>query len=115
MLSDGAVEWVKFGLGVVCTAVALVAAYASEKMGREEEEMGADVKYPDVSVRLVGEDGNAFALLGRVSKALKRGGHGDVVDEFMDEATAGDYNDLLNTVMRWVDVDPPEGEDDEDD
>jgi hypothetical protein len=63
-------------------------------------------RYPDVIVPLVGEDGNAFAILGRVDKALQRAG----VDkaerrEFYDEATEGDYDHLLSTVMRWVLVD----------
>lgn len=61
-----------------------------------------EVKYPDVEVQLSGEDGNAFAILGTVSRALKRAGHGDAVSEFMDEATAGDYDELLQTCMRWV-------------
>jgi hypothetical protein len=37
-------------------------------------------------VRLVGEDGNAFAILGRVSKAM-----------------SGDYNHLFATVLEYVD------------
>ena len=31
-------------------------------------------KFPDVNVPLAGEDGNAFAILGRVRKALRRAG-----------------------------------------
>jgi hypothetical protein len=62
------------------------------------------VRFPDVEVELVGSDGNAFAVLGNVSKALRRAGHGDVVSAFMDEATAGDYDHLLGTCMRWVDI-----------
>ena len=63
-------------------------------------------KYPDVIVPLVGEDGNAFAILGRVDKALRRAG-ADKAErrEFYDEATQGDYDHLLSTVMRWVLVD----------
>jgi hypothetical protein len=34
----------------------------------------SEPKYPDVSVRLVGEDGNAFAIMGRVSAALRDAG-----------------------------------------
>jgi hypothetical protein len=30
-----------------------------------------DCKYPDVTVRLVGEDGNAFAVLARVTRAMR--------------------------------------------
>lgn len=62
-------------------------------------------KYPDITVRLVGEDGNAFAILGAVKKALKRGGVDPAeCDAFFDEATSGDYDDLLQTAMRWVNV-----------
>jgi hypothetical protein len=62
------------------------------------------MRHPDVQVELVGTDGNAFAVLGAVSKALKGAGHGDEVPAFMAEATSGDYDHLLATVMRWVDV-----------
>ena len=60
--------------------------------------------YPDVTVRLVGEDGNSFAILGAVRKALKRAGHNDIVEKFTEEATSGDYDHLLQTVMKYVDV-----------
>jgi hypothetical protein len=61
-------------------------------------------KFPDVQVQLTGEDGNAFAILGAVSKALKRAGHREAADEFYKEATSGDYDHLLQTAMRYVDV-----------
>ena len=65
-----------------------------------------DVKYPEVHVDLIGEDGNAFSILGRVTKAMRRGGvDKDEVKEFTDEATSGDYDHLLQTVMKWVDTD----------
>jgi hypothetical protein len=66
--------------------------------------MSRDVKYPDVTVQLLGKDGTAFFILGTVAKALRRAGHGDVVDEYMAEAKAGDYDHLLAVTMRWVDV-----------
>jgi hypothetical protein len=67
--------------------------------------VGDQVKYPEVRVQLVGEDGNAFAILGRVQKELRRAGvSDDEVQRFIREATAGDYEDLLATVMRWVDA-----------
>ena len=63
------------------------------------------VKYPDVSVQLVGEDGNAFAIIGRCVQAARRG---DVpraeIDEFRVEATSGNYDNVLQTCMRWFDV-----------
>jgi len=63
------------------------------------------VKYPDIVVELVGEDGNAFAILGRVSGAMRRHGVPKAeIDEFLDEAKNGDYDHLLRVVMRTVNV-----------
>ena len=59
----------------------------------------------DVHVKLIGEDGNAFLIIGRVSKALRRGGYGNLVDEFQKEATSGDYDHVLATCMKYVEVD----------
>ncbi len=62
-------------------------------------------KYPEITVRLVGEDGNAFAILGRVSKALRRAKVSKAeIEAFTAEATSGNYDELLGTVMRWVEV-----------
>lgn len=58
--------------------------------------------YPDVAVQLTGTDGNAFAIIGRVSQALAGAGH--PTDQFTAEATAGDYEHLLRTVLRYVDA-----------
>ena len=62
-------------------------------------------KFPDIEVQLTGESGNAFAVLGQVKKAMEQGGVSDEdVEEFMREATAGDYDHLLQTVMKTVEV-----------
>lgn len=62
-------------------------------------------KYPHITVSLVGEDGNAFMVLGLVSRALRRGGVSDEERKaFFDEAMASDYDHLLQTVMAWVNV-----------
>ena len=63
-------------------------------------------KYPNVTVELVGQDGNAFSIISRVKSALNRskdvpGGEGSA---FVEEAMSGDYNHLLQTVMKWVNV-----------
>jgi len=58
----------------------------------------------DIEVQLVGSNGNAFAILGKVSRALKKAGFPDLADEFMTEATSGDYDHLLRTCMRYVHV-----------
>ena len=65
-----------------------------------------EIRYPDITVRLTGRDGNAFSLLGAVSRALRSAGVPDKeVREFFKEATSGDYDHLLQTAMRWVTVD----------
>jgi hypothetical protein len=63
----------------------------------------AEIKYPKIKVKLVGEDGNAFAILGRTVEALRRGGVArEEQDAYFAEATAGDYGHLLRTTMKWV-------------
>lgn len=61
-------------------------------------------KYPNIEVQLSGRDGNAFAIMGAVSTALKRAGHADEVSDYMAESTSGDYDNLLVTAMKWVTV-----------
>lgn len=74
-------------------------------METNQEERQMTVKYPNVTVKLVGEDSNAFAILGAVTKGLQRGGvPKEERDKFMAEATAGDYDHLLQTAMSWVEV-----------
>ena len=58
----------------------------------------------NIVVQLTGNDGNAFAVLGSVSKALKKGGYPELEKEFMDKATSGDYDHLLKTAMEYVEV-----------
>jgi hypothetical protein len=59
----------------------------------------------DIDVKLTGGDGNAFALLGQVRRALqKAGAPPEEYDKFFKEATAGDYDELLATCMEWVNV-----------
>ncbi len=62
------------------------------------------VLVPDVTVQLIGEDGNAFAIIGRVRKALRQAGHTDLVAQFTADATSGDYDHLLVTCMKYVNV-----------
>ena len=55
-------------------------------------------------VKLVGTDGNAFAVLGKVKAALVKAGMKEEAEAFMKEAMSGDYNHLLATAMEYVDV-----------
>lgn len=62
-------------------------------------------KYPQIQVRLTGTDGNAFAIIGAVTKALRRAGVSqEEIKQFGEEAMAGDYDNVLQTCMKWVDV-----------
>ena len=60
---------------------------------------------PDVKLALLGEDGNAFSILGRAQRAMRRAGHADRIAEFKRDATSGDYDHLLQACFRWFDVD----------
>lgn len=58
----------------------------------------------NVTVDLVGQDGNAFVVMGLVIKALKRAGHADLVKQYQDEAMSGDYDHLIQVTMDYVEV-----------
>lgn len=65
----------------------------------------ADVKFPEIEVELIGGDGNAMVIMGKVNQALRRGGVSkEERDEYMNESMSGDYNHVLMTAMRWVEV-----------
>lgn len=70
----------------------------------------ADLIRPEAEI--VGEDGNAFAIMGRVNRALRRAGNEQaVLDSYQEQATSGDYSHLLAVTMAFV-LDT--GEDNED-
>lgn len=63
------------------------------------------MKYPNITVELTGRDGNAFAILGTMKRALRESGvPKEEIDAFLNEAMAGDYDQLLATCMEWVNV-----------
>jgi hypothetical protein len=62
-------------------------------------------KYPEIEVQILGRDGNAFAIMGAVSNALRKAGVSkDEIKEYTGESMSGDYENLLRTAMRWVSV-----------
>lgn len=62
-------------------------------------------RFPDVKVKLSGQDGNTGAIMGRVTTALARAGHGEFADEFRAAVfDCESYDAVLQLVMRWVDV-----------
>lgn len=56
-------------------------------------------------VQISDRDGNAFGILARCQHAAKRAAWDErYLEEFLDEATNGDYNHLLRTVMQYFTV-----------
>jgi hypothetical protein len=63
-------------------------------------------KYPHITVKLTGNDSNAFMVLGLCQRAARTADlPKEEIDAFREEATAGDYNQLLQTAMRWFNID----------
>lgn len=82
-------------------------------LDKNQDETAATVRYPDCVVQLGGTDGNAVLVFRKVRKELIRhlrdGGmdHAEATaigDEFQEEATAGDYDNVLITCHRWITV-----------
>ena len=63
---------------------------------------------------MVGEDGNAMAILARGTRAMKRAGFSqEERDEYHTEAMSGDYDHLLQTTMLYFDTTCDEEEEEE--
>ena len=61
--------------------------------------------YPKIKCRLTGVDGNAFYIMGLVSRKLRAGkSPEEKIKEYIAESTSGDYDHLLRTAMKWVSV-----------
>ena len=59
----------------------------------------------DIDVELTGVNVNSFAIMGTVARALrKNGATPEQIKEFQAEAMSGDYDHLLQTCMKWVNV-----------
>ena len=58
----------------------------------------------DAVVPLTQVDGNAFAILGAVRRAILKSNHPELAEPFGVEATSGEYYHLLATCLRYVTV-----------
>jgi hypothetical protein len=59
----------------------------------------------DVKVKLIGTDGNAFALIGKVCTGLKNAGQNELASEFRDKAfDCSSYDKLLCLISEYVEV-----------
>lgn len=62
-------------------------------------------KHPEITIKLTGEDGNAFNILGICLRAMRRAGlYQAERDAFQAEATLSNYDHLLATCMEWFEV-----------
>lgn len=62
-------------------------------------------RYPEIVVDLSTQDGNSFFIIGRVASALRMAGvPASERMKFSEEAVAGNRDELLRTVMKWVSV-----------
>ena len=61
--------------------------------------MAKEKKLPKVNCRLVGEEGNCFAIMGRFEAAARKAGWSkEYIDKVLNEAMTGDYDHLLATI-----------------
>jgi hypothetical protein len=72
---------------------------------QEQPQNHANGTITGLTVELIGKDGNAFAIMGAVQKAMRRANvSSDIIQRYMSEATAGDYDHLLLTTAKYVNV-----------
>ena len=62
-------------------------------------------KYPDVAVQLTGEDGNVFAIISKVKRALVVAGYQEEAKQFVAEAFGSQsYEAVLALCDKYVEV-----------
>ena len=65
--------------------------------------MASENKNTGLKFKMVGEDSNAFSIMGRAARLLRQNGMGDKVAAFQSECMSGDYDHLLATCTEWFD------------
>ena len=68
------------------------------------ESNDAEQPLTNAVVVLSGKDGNALSILGRVHGAILMSNRPELAQQFIDDAIASDFDNLLVTSMRYVDV-----------
>jgi len=62
-------------------------------------------KFSDVSVELIGQDGNVFSIIGKVTQALRRAGHMDAATEYQKAAmNCESYDEVLQLTMKTINI-----------
>lgn len=64
---------------------------------------------------LVGVDGNAYAIMGYTARALRREGLSELISKMNEEATSGDYDNLIYVCDKYIGLANEAAGEDEDD
>jgi len=59
----------------------------------------------DIDVKLIGEDGNVFNLIGKVKRQLERAGESEAARDFFKQAISShSYDEVLQLITQKVNV-----------
>jgi len=58
----------------------------------------------NATVQLSGTDENTFSIIAKVKGAISKSDRPDLVTHFVADAMSGDYDHVLQTCMRYVEV-----------
>jgi len=78
--------------------------YKKKYMVKEESVKEESKTLTGLKVELLGSNGNAFSILAKVTKALRKNGYEDLIEKYTEEAQSGDYDHLLTTTIKYVEV-----------
>lgn len=83
----------------------LRAMFVEEPEGQGSGDAGSPSDVSKPVCKLVGTDGNVFAIIGRVRDALRAAGQAARAAEFVERAfSAGTYDEVLRLCMEYVEV-----------
>ena len=64
-----------------------------------------NLSYEKPTITLSNTDGNAFSIMGKILKAMRKAGaKKEEINSFIKEATSGDYDHLLQTCFKYVEI-----------
>ena len=65
----------------------------------------SSVKYPEIEVQITGNDGNAYAIMSSIQKAMRRAEIPQhEIEQYLNQSMSGGYDNLLRVAMNWVTV-----------
>jgi len=66
---------------------------------------GSQEMKPMYDIEVAPIDGNAYSIMGAVSKAMRRAGASDeVIKKYQDDSRSGDYDHLIQVAMKHVNL-----------